>query len=112
MTTQTFRVVRVRSGHSPVARIDGADEDYREVRVGEQAIRLSPTEYLLLTEMIWRFGEVVPHTTLLQRIWGPAAEQNRHQLHLYIARLRRKLGALHDISIATEPGSGYTLRPG
>ena len=24
MTTQTFRVVRVRSGHSPVARIDGA----------------------------------------------------------------------------------------
>mgnify|MGYP000429163070 CR=1 FL=1 len=37
MTTQTFRVVRVRSGHSPVARIDGADEDGLEIHLEVKA---------------------------------------------------------------------------
>lgn len=33
MTTQTFRVVRVRSGHSPVARIDGVDDAGLEIHL-------------------------------------------------------------------------------
>lgn len=50
MTTQTFRVVRVRSGHSPVARIDGVDDGGLEIHleVKADAVSGASTDHVLV----------------------------------------------------------------
>ena len=60
MTTQTFRVVRVRSGHSPVARIDGADEDGLEIHleVKADAVDGASTDHVLVVN--WSLHALAP----------------------------------------------------
>lgn len=60
MTTQTFRVVRVRGGHSPVARIDGADEDGLEIHleVKADAVDGASTDHVLVVN--WSLHALAP----------------------------------------------------
>ncbi|HVG37153.1 MAG TPA: response regulator transcription factor, partial [Thermoplasmata archaeon] len=58
---------------------------------GEQEVRLSATEYLLLAELARHENEVMDYRTLLHRVWGPAYGDERHYLRVFIQRLRLKL---------------------
>lgn len=46
------------------------DFDRREVLVNGERISLRPTEYRLLYHLVQNAGFVMPHETLLAKVWG------------------------------------------
>ena len=90
------------------------DLERRRVSVDGAEARLTPTEYALLGALVASPGMVVTDGALLRRVWGPGYGTERHYIHVYMARLRKKLEA--DPSrphyIRTEPGVGYRLLEG
>ncbi|MEM7129079.1 MAG: response regulator transcription factor [Chloroflexota bacterium] len=85
------------------------DLQRRDVIVDEQRMSLRPTEYRLLYQLIQNAGWVVPHETLLTKVWGHEYLNDNHLLRLYINYLRKKIEP--DVAkpqyIFTERGLGY-----
>ena len=82
------------------------DIERREVRVAQQPIRLTPTEYSLLKYLATNAGRVLTHPMILRAVWGVEYAEDRHLLRTYINQLRTKLGSAAQ-HIATDPGVGY-----
>lgn len=87
------------------------DVERRRVGVGGREVHLSPTEYELLKAFIAHPGRVLTDTALLRQVWGPEYGSEGHYLHVYVARLRKKLEAdpQKPRYLVTEPGVGYRL---
>jgi len=87
------------------------DLEHRRVSVGDREVHLTPTEYSLLTALISHPNKVLTDRMLLQQVWGSAWETEAHYIHVYVARLRKKLevDAQAPRYIVTEPGVGYRL---
>lgn len=87
-------------------RIDYAS---REVTVRGRPVKLTPTEYSLLFHLTRNAGRVLPHHTLLAKVWGREYTEEIDYLKVYIRRLRQKLegdpGAIGHI--VSERGVGY-----
>jgi len=83
----------------------------RHVSLGGTEVRLTPTEYKLLTTLIRHAGKVVTHQQLLREVWGPAHTEQAHYVRIYMAHLRHKLEAepARPRYLLTEPGVGYRL---
>ncbi|GIV96110.1 MAG: hypothetical protein KatS3mg057_0767 [Herpetosiphonaceae bacterium] len=81
----------------------------REVLVNGERINLRPTEYRLLYHLIQNAGYVMPHETLLAKVWGPEYRDESHYLRLYITYLRQKIeeDPSNPKYILTERGIGY-----
>ncbi len=81
----------------------------RQVSVGGQHIRLTPTEYSLLFHLTRNSGRILPHQTLLAKVWGREYTDEIDYLKVYIRRLRQKLevGARAIGQIVSERGVGY-----
>jgi two-component system KDP operon response regulator KdpE len=54
-------------------------------------VRMSPTEYGLLSALARHAGQVIDHRTLLREVWGPSYGDERNYLRTFIQRLRIKL---------------------
>jgi two-component system KDP operon response regulator KdpE len=80
-----------------------------EVRVRDEVVHLTSTEYRLLDELVRHAGSVLPHRLLLERIWGIDYTSDTHYLKVFMGRLRHKLGddPEHPRYIQTEWGVGY-----
>jgi len=87
------------------------DLEKHTVEVNGKRISLTPLEYKLLAALVEDAGNVVSHTTLLSRVWGPQYEDRRQYLKLYIWYLRQKIEAdpAHPTLILTKRGAGYQL---
>jgi two-component system, OmpR family, KDP operon response regulator KdpE len=87
------------------------DVEHRRVRVGEEEVRLTPTEYDLLKTFISQPDKVLTDRMLLRAVWGPEYGSEAHYLHVYVARLRRKIenDPQKPRYLLTEPGVGYRL---
>ena len=87
------------------------DLERREVRVAGELVHLTPTEYALLGALIADAGRVLTDRALLQRVWGPEYGSEDHYLHVYMARLRKKLerDPGNPRLLRTEAGVGYRL---
>jgi two-component system KDP operon response regulator KdpE len=85
----------------------------RQVTVGHRVVRLTPTEWALLTELVRAPGRLVGQRQLLQTVWGPAYQRETNYLRVYLAQLRRKLepDPAHPRYLRTEPGMGYRFTP-
>ncbi len=79
------------------------------VRLRGSEVRLSPTEFAFLKQLVTNVNKVVTHRTLLQSIWGPEYSGEAEYLRVYINRLRHKLEAdpANPRYLLTEPGVGY-----
>jgi two-component system, OmpR family, KDP operon response regulator KdpE len=79
------------------------------VRVRGQEVRLSRTEFALLTHLVTNVGKIITHRMLLQNIWGPEYGGEAEYLRVYINRLRHKLeiDPANPRYLLTEPGVGY-----
>ena len=87
----------------------------REVAVAGQPLRLTPTEYNLLTELSANAGRVLTHDQLLRRVWRSPHVGSSGTVRTTVKRLRRKLG--DDVKnpryVITVPGVGYRIgKPG
>ena len=84
-----------------------------EVTVGGEPVKLTPVEYKLLFHLARNAGRLMPHQTLLDRIWGADYVASQDYLKVFVSRLRGKLerpGGPHYIE--TERGLGYRfVRP-
>jgi two-component system KDP operon response regulator KdpE len=87
------------------------DADRREVRVGNELVRLTPTEYAVLDMLARHAGKIVTRERLLKEVWGPAGEDEEGSLRVYINALRKKLEVdpAAPRLILTEAGVGYRL---
>jgi two-component system KDP operon response regulator KdpE len=86
------------------------DFNKREVIVEEEHLHLRPTEFRLLYHLVENAGWVVPHETLLSKVWGyEYGEDEIQNLRLYISYLRKKLepDPSNPHYILTEIGTGY-----
>jgi DNA-binding response OmpR family regulator len=87
------------------------DLDEHRVRIGEHEVKLTPTEFRLLTHLVERAGQLVPHRATLTAVWGTGYTSDVHLLRMTIRNLRVKLDAAapDDPYITTEHGLGYRL---
>ena len=63
----------------------------RRVTVGDRIIALTPTEYNLLYHLVTNAGRLLPHETLLAKVWGHEYREEVHYLKVYVGRLRGKI---------------------
>jgi len=96
----------------PVLHIDdrlSIDFNSHEVIVEGQRVKLRPTEFRLLYHLTENAGWVVPHETLLAKVWGYEYHDEIQYLRLYVAYLRQKIepDPSHPRYILTERGVGY-----
>jgi two-component system KDP operon response regulator KdpE len=85
----------------------------RQVWKDSVEVRLTPTEWGLLTSLVTRPGRLVPRRQLLHEVWGPAYDTETNYLRVYVANLRRKLESdpARPRHLITEPGMGYRFLP-
>lgn len=83
----------------------------RKVFVSGNEVKLTSTEYELLSRLVRDHGKVIPQMQLLKQIWGSASEDQTHYLRIYINQLRKKIekNPSEPVHILTEPGVGYRL---
>ncbi len=84
----------------------------RQVRAGQQEVRLTPTEFELLRQLMVYAGKVLTHRSLLRAVWGPEYGEEADYLRVYIRQLRLKVEVepSRPRYILTEPGIGYVFR--
>lgn len=85
----------------------------RFVRAGTQEMKLTPTEFELLHQLMLHAGRVMTHRTLLRTVWGPEYGEETDYLRVYVRQLRLKIEKepSHPKYILTEPGVGYVFQP-
>lgn len=85
------------------------DFNRHQVIVDDERVDLRPTEYRLLNHLVQNAGWVVPHETLLAKVWGYEYRDETHYLRLYINYLRKKIEVdpAKPKYILTERGVGY-----
>ncbi len=83
----------------------------RVTKAGEE-IKLSPTEFKLLTQLAVNANRVVLHEDLLRATWGPEYRTETEYLRVYVHYLRQKIedDPSHPERIVTHPGVGYMFR--
>ena len=87
------------------------DVDWRshQVYVRGERVKLTATEFRLLSCLIKNRGWIVPHERLLAKAWGPNYVGDKSFVKLYVRYLRRKLekDPCNPRLILTERGVGY-----
>ncbi len=83
----------------------------RKVTARGEPVRLTPTEYKLLHQLITNAGKVLSHADLLTSVWGPEYRDDRDYLWAYMRHLRKKLEPDPDrpTHIHSEAGVGYIM---
>ncbi len=84
----------------------------RRVMVAGNEVRLTPTEYAILQELVLNAGKVITHAHLLNKVWGPEYRDEKEYLHVFVGRLRAKVETdpTNPIHIVTVPGIGYKFQ--
>lgn len=84
----------------------------RRVTIDDKEVKLTPTEYNLLQELVLGADRVFSHSTLLGKVWGPEYVSEREYLHVFVGRLRKEIESdpTHPQYIITVPGVGYKFQ--
>ena len=87
------------------------DFDSREVSLGGEKVTLTPIEFNLLHYLAKNAGHIMPHHTLLEKVWGTEYTNATDYLKVYVQRLRAKLCDNRSAPqlILTERRVGYKL---
>ncbi|MFA6468735.1 MAG: response regulator [Bacteroidota bacterium] len=74
-------------------------------------VKLTPTEFSLLSLFIRNAGKVLTHNFILQQVWGPKFEGESQYTRVYLGQLRKKLedDPNNPTLFLTESGIGYRL---
>ena len=87
------------------------DVTARIVRKSGEIVKLTPTEYKLLSLFIRNVGRVLTHRYILEQVWGPAFAEESEYTRVYVGQLRKKIedDPGHPKLLLTESGIGYRL---
>ena len=82
----------------------------QRVRMADEEVHLTPTEFALLRELALNRGKLLSRTHLLRRVWGRGYETETEYVRVYIRRLRAKLEPPGSSPlIITQPRAGYRI---
>ena len=86
----------------------------RRVTKAERPVRLTPTEWQILSLLVRNPDRLVTREAVLTEVWGPHHTSDSGYLRLYLAQLRKKLepDPSHPRFLITEAGMGYRFVPG
>ena len=101
---QSTRTEDLRCG--PIA----IDESSHTVRLNEELIELSPTEFRLLQVLIENKNRVLSKSLLLDEVWGITFESESTVADTYISYLRKKLHKDGFEGIKTVRGVGFVIQ--
>jgi two-component system KDP operon response regulator KdpE len=123
--TKPFRsgelLARVRSAHRHHQSTDKGtvfqtgqlvvDLTSRVVRKNDEIVKLTPTEYSLLSLFVRNAGRVLTHRYILEQVWGPTFQDESQYSRVYVGQLRKKLeeDPSNPKLLLTESGIGYRL---
>jgi two-component system KDP operon response regulator KdpE len=97
--------------HQAISKFGSMEIDYsnRTVRRNGEYVKLTPTEYNLLSLFAKNEGRVLTHHFLLKEVWGVAFQTETQYLRVFVAQLRKKLEDDPDQPqhLLTESGVGY-----
>lgn len=83
-----------------------------QVRRGEDAINLTPTEFRLLTYLARHRGQALTRSQIVEAVWGYAPDlESEKTVNVHIRRLREKIELKPEqpTLILTVPGIGYRM---
>lgn len=85
------------------------DLSARTVKKNNELIKLTATEYTLLSVFAKNEGKVLTHQYLLREVWGPGYINQSQYLRVFIAQLRKKIETDPNRPkyFVTESGIGY-----
>lgn len=86
------------------------DEDAHQVFLGDQEIRLSPTEFRLLHFLAINSGRVISKGRIIDSVWEYDFDGNFGIVETYVSYLRKKLHDDDGSLIETVRGIGYVIR--
>lgn len=96
---------------SPVVKADDLEIDLalRAVRVDDEPVKLTSTEYNLVALFARNQGKVLTHQFILKEIWGVGAQTETQYSRVFVAQLRKKLekNPTQPRHFITESGVGY-----
>jgi len=81
----------------------------RRVFIDDGDIHLTRKEFLLLKDLATHMDSIRMHEELLATVWGGEYGNANHYLHIYLGRIRKKLGPVYASLIETIPSMGYML---
>ena len=83
----------------------------RRVVLNGKETRLTPKEFDLLQYLLANPNIAIPHTRLLQAVWGPDYGNQVEYLRVFVNQLRKKIepDPAHPRYLLTEPWVGYRL---
>ena len=100
----------------PVLHFAGLEIDLssRTVKKNGEALKLTATEYSLLSLFAQNEGKVLTQQYILKQIWGPTFTGQSQYLRVYVAQLRKKIETdpNHPVHLVTETGVGYRFLSG
>lgn len=81
----------------------------RIVKKNDLTIKLTATEYSLLSVLARNEGKVLTHQYLLHQVWGASHQNESQYLRVFVAQLRKKIESdpNRPQHIITESGIGY-----
>ena len=84
----------------------------RHVYVNGKDVRFTPKEFDLLHYFITHPDTTIPHSKLLQAVWGPDYGNETEYLHVFVNQIRKKIEAdpANPAHLLTELRVGYRFR--
>jgi two-component system, OmpR family, response regulator len=100
------------ASQAPTTALRGGDVEVnlitREVKRGDQLVRLSSTEFDLLVYLLRNRGRVLARDQILRTVWGYEYDPGTNVVDVYIGYLRRKLRLENsEVPIVTVRSVGY-----
>ena len=86
----------------------------RIIKLKDEVVKLTATEYNLFTLLLKNDGRVLTHQYILKEIWGNAYAEQTQYLRVFVAQLRKKIeeDPNRPKYIYTESGVGYRFNSG
>ena len=106
----------VQKENEPIIQFGDVSIDFtsRIVKLKEEILKLTATEYSLLSILVKNEGRVLTHHYLLRQVWGNSYSDQTQYLRVFVAQLRKKIEADPNRPkfIITESGVGYRFNTG
>ncbi|MBP2215626.1 response regulator [Arthrobacter sp. CAN_C5] len=89
------------------------DTGARQAFRGTTEVRLTPTEWKIIDQLVAHPGRLITQGQLLLEVWGPAYAKELQYLRVYLNQLRKKLepDPTQPRYFITESGMGYRFEP-
>ncbi len=84
----------------------------RTVKRNDSLVKLTSTEFNLLSLFVRNEGRVLTHQYILKEIWGIGYQSETQYLRVFVGQLRKKIedNPNHPLHIITESGVGYRFQ--